>query len=95
MKPGVIGLVLIFVGSVLLVVFSPLYSPDLALVPPGPVNSHRFALLYYVPRIVLSSILCGISVLVIFTDSIAKVDKYLAYAMIVAVIGSWRFWLAG
>ena len=94
MKPGTIGLVLFALGSLALLVFSPLYSPDLAVMPPGPVNSRGFTIAYYAPRIVLSAILISASVIVVFTDSISKLDKYFAYGVIAAVLGSWRFWLA-
>jgi hypothetical protein len=95
MKAGTYGLILFAVGSVLLLIFSPLFSPDLALVPPGPVNSPRFTLLYYVPRIVLSGVLLSASVLLIFTENFSKQDKYWAYGMVGAVVGSWGFWLRG
>jgi hypothetical protein len=94
MKAGTYGLILFAVGSVLLLVFSPLYSPDLALVPPGPV-SPTFTLLYYVPRIVLSGVLLSASVLIIFTEDFSKQDKYWAYGMIGAVLVTWGFWLRG
>ena len=57
MKAGDYGLVLFAVGSAILLVFSPLYSPDLALVPPQPVNSPRFTSFYYVPRVAISGVL--------------------------------------
>jgi hypothetical protein len=93
MKTGMYGLVLFAVGSVLLLILSPLYSPDLALVPPGPVNSPRFTLLYYVPRLVLSTILLASSIVIIFTENFSKHDKYWAYGLVGAVLGSWGFWL--
>ncbi|HUI20547.1 MAG TPA: hypothetical protein VLZ74_05830 [Methylocella sp.] len=93
MKPGVIGSALFVLGSVALLIFSPLFSPDLALMPPGPVNLPRFTLLYYVPRLVLSGILLAAAVLVIFTEACSKPDKYWAAGMIGAVLISWGAWL--
>jgi len=95
MKPGYYGLGLFAVGSVLLLILSPLYSPDLALVPPGPVNSPRFTLLYYVPRVVLSGVLLAASIMIIFTEIFSKRDRYWAYGLIGALLGSWGFWLRG
>jgi hypothetical protein len=93
MKAGDYGLVLFAVGSAILLVFSPLYSPDLALVPPQPVNSPRFTLLYYVPRVVLSGVLLAASIVIIFTENFSKRDRYWAYGLVGAVLGSWGFWL--
>lgn len=93
MKPGLAGAVLFAVGGLLLLVLSPLYSPDLAFVPPGPVTLRRFTILYYVPRIMLSAILLGASVLIIFTENFSKYDKYWAYGTMGAVLGSWGIWL--
>jgi hypothetical protein len=95
MKPGTIGLALFAFGSLALLIFSPLFSPDLALVPPGPINLPRFTLLYYLPRIILSGILLAAAVFVIFTENYSKQDKYWAYGMIGTVAGSWGFWLRG
>ena len=95
MKAGDYGLVLFAVGSAILLVFSPLYSPDLALVPPQPVNSPRFTSFYYVPRVAISVVLLSESVLMIFTEYFSEKDKYWAYGMIGAVLGTWGFWLRG
>jgi hypothetical protein len=93
MKPGAIGLALFAVGSVAPLVYSPLFSPDLALVPPGPVNLPRFTVLYYLPRIILSGVILAAASSIIFTEKYSKQDKYWAYGMFGAVLASWIFWL--
>jgi hypothetical protein len=90
MKPGAIGLALFAVGSVALLVYSPLFCPDLALVPPGPVNLPRFTVLYYLP---LSGVISAAAMSIIFTEKYSKQDKYWAYGMFGAVLASWVFWL--
>jgi hypothetical protein len=93
MKPGAVGLAFFAVASVLLLVFSPLFSPDLALIPPGPVSLPRFTVLYYLPRIILSVVISAVAVSIIFTESFSKQDKYWCYGIFGAVLASWVFWL--
>ncbi|HUB64606.1 MAG TPA: hypothetical protein VL996_09210 [Methylocella sp.] len=93
MKPGVIGLTLFVLGSAALIVFSPLYSPDLELVPPGPITLPRFALFYYIPRLILSAILVISASYIIFTEDYSKPDKYWASGTIGALVVSWAIWL--
>jgi hypothetical protein len=83
-----IGLALFAVGSA-----APLFSPDLALVPPGPVNLPRFTVLYYLPRIILSGVISAAAISIIFTEIYSKQDKYWAYGMFGAVLALWVFWL--
>lgn len=93
MKPGLVGLILFVVGGLGLLLFSPLFSPDLALVPPGPINLPRFTLLYYLPRALLSSFLLIGAVFIIFTESFSKQDKYWAYGSLGSIVLSWAVWL--
>ncbi|HTV32871.1 MAG TPA: hypothetical protein VME69_07175 [Methylocella sp.] len=92
MKPGIVGLAFFVIGLLLLITFSPLYSPDLAIVPPGPVNLPRFAWLYYLPRVMLTIVLLWISFFILSTE-MSRPDKFWASGVIVAVLGSWVFWL--
>ena len=93
MKPGFIGLALFVLGGLGLITLSPLFSPDLALVPPGPINLPRFTLLYYLPRVMLSAVLTAAAVVVIFTDKFSNYDRYWAYGTIATILISWGFWL--
>ena len=95
MRPGAAGLALFALGSLALLIYSPLFSPDLALVPPGPVNVPSFTVFYYLPRIVLSGILLVSAVFLIFTETSCQKDTYWAYGMLGAILASWVFWLRG
>jgi hypothetical protein len=88
-------LALFTLGSLALLIYSPLFSPDLALVPPGPANVPSFTAFYYLPRIILSGILLASAVFLIFTETSSKQDTYWAYGMLGAILASWVFWLAG
>jgi hypothetical protein len=95
MKQGAVGLALFAIGSLVLLVYSPLFSPDLAGLPPGPINLPRYTLLYYLPRVAISVVISGVAVFIVFTDVYSKQDKYWAYGLIGAVLTSWVFWTRG
>jgi len=92
MQPGIMGLTFFIVGLLLLITFSPLYSPDLAIVPPGPSNLMRFTWLCYAPRVMLTITLLLIALFIISSES-SRPDKFWASGVVVGVLGSWVFWL--